>query len=295
MKYKLRNFHSGGFRIYPVNFTVILFLSFLISVDIFSQIHSPGNRKLFADHLYCSGDYLRAIDEYEVYLQSTTDDTAKFKIILSLSALEKYSMAEEVISNLNEDFLFYETSHHLKLKNIFIQYNFERLREEYSRLPEGNDGSMKLRNFSYLYTAIDSIRTPPFLSIPFNGEERDDIFNFYEMKLNLPKKDPWKAGLLSVLFPGLGKIYTGDYGDALFSALTTAISAYLAYTNFKADHTFRGVLFTGVAAWFYGGSIYGSAASANLYNAKINFSFTSLLDKYLKKKNYFLPDFGFCK
>ena len=69
--------------------------------------------------------------------------------------------------------------------------------------------------------------------------------------------------------PGLGKVYTENYIDGFFAAFLTGVFGYMAYTDFNAEHDARGWIFTGVSAFFYTGSIYGSAASAQIYNAKI--------------------------
>jgi hypothetical protein len=289
---KMKNFFFNS----PVKVFYSLICFFIIvTPPAYSQFHSPENRRLFADHLFCTGDYLRAVNEYRSYLNSYSNDTILFKVIFSLSEMKKFQEAEEIINSLRADYQFYKAAIQLKLKNIFVQSDYYSLRKEYTYLSDKHEENLKLRNFTYLYTETDSLPSTPYVDLPFNGEEKKEIRSFYEMKVNLPRKNPWTAALLSAIIPGAGKIYTEQYGDALFSALATGISAYLAYTNFKAGHKFRGVLFTGTAAWFYGGNIYGSAASAILYNAKVNFSFTSLLDEYIKKKNYYLPDYGFCK
>ena len=51
------------------------------------------------------------------------------------------------------------------------------------------------------------------------------------------------------------------------------IFSFLAYDNFRADHDFRAWLFTGLAAYFYAGNIYGAAAAVQQYNAGIKLSF----------------------
>ena len=41
---------------------------------------TPANIKSFADHLFCTRDYLRAVEEYKRYLKFVPDDSIKFKI-----------------------------------------------------------------------------------------------------------------------------------------------------------------------------------------------------------------------
>ena len=87
----------------------------------------------------------------------------------------------------------------------------------------------------------------------------------------------------------MGKIYTGEIGDGITAFLSTAVSAYLAYSNFKNDHQFRGWLFTGLTAFFYTGNIYGSAVSAQTYNARIQINFEKEVKLFFEQRNYFLP------
>ena len=100
---------------------------------------------------------------------------------------------------------------------------------------------------------------------------------------------------MSALIPGSGKIYAGEIGDGIIAAIATGLCGYLAYDNFKAKHNFRGWLFGGLSAFFYAGNIYGSAASAQIYNAGIQFDFVNDVKIYLNKKNYFTPEYEFCK
>ena len=97
------------------------------------------------------------------------------------------------------------------------------------------------------------------------------------------------AAILSALIPGAGKIYTGEIGDGITSLIVTALTTCLAITNFKADHKFRGWLFSGLAAFFYAGNIYGSAASAQIYKARIQFNFDKDVKLFFEQRNYFLP------
>jgi hypothetical protein len=259
-----------------------------------TDFHQPDLRKLFADHLYCEGDYLRAVEEYKIVLNDLNNDTVEFKLALSLTEIKDYSKSRQLLEKINSNSVFFRFAKPEQIKILYLQNDYHAVRKEFD-FSDINSTEKKLRNFSYLYTETDSLPSPPFLILPFTEEEANDISSFYEMKVNLPMKEPLKAGLLSALLPGLGKIYTEEYSDAVFAAIATGVFSYLAYTNFKADHQFRGYLFTAVAGWFYAGNIYGAAASAAIYNARVNFSFTSLIDKYIKKKNYFLPDYGFCR
>lgn len=97
------------------------------------------------------------------------------------------------------------------------------------------------------------------------------------------------------MVPGLGKVYTENYTDGLFAAILTGLFGYIAYTDFKADHKVRAWIFTGVSAFFYTGNIYGSVASAQIYNARIKFNFESDLHDFLEAFHYLSGIYNFCK
>jgi hypothetical protein len=90
-------------------------------------------------------------------------------------------------------------------------------------------------------------------------------------------------------------MYVGEWGDGITALLVTSLFAFLAYDNFQADHTTRAWIFTGLGAFFYAGNIYGSIASAQIFNASIEFEFNGGLNLFLEQKNYFLPEYDFCK
>ena len=77
--------------------------------------------------------------------------------------------------------------------------------------------------------------------------------------------------------------------------MLTGLFTYLAYTNFENDHQTRGWIFTALGAGFYTGNVYGSVASAQIFNAKVNFNFENGLKLFLEDKNYFTPAYDFCK
>ena len=130
---------------------------------------------------------------------------------------------------------------------------------------------------------------------PFNEDEKKVVSSFYDWKSNPPYKSSFTAGILSAVIPGAGKMYLGEWGDGITAFLVTGLFAFLAYDNFEADHDTRAWIFTGLGAFFYAGNIYGSVAAAQIFNARIEFEFNQSLNVYLSNKNYFTPEYEFCK
>lgn len=278
-------------KIIPIFFLIPLFA---LSQSTSFEFHSPENIKKFADNLFCEGDYLRAIEQFELINEKLDDDTVKFKIMLGYSELGFFSESNEIFKGINDKSIFYPDAYLLSFKNQLIS---EPGLISASSINSFN--SLQLKSFnklnaiSMLYGDEFNISRENFIS-PFDGDEQNSISTFYNYKVEPPYKSPALAGTLSAIIPGSGKIYVGEWGDGITSLLATGLLAFLAYDNFHADHTTRAWIFTGLGAFFYAGNIYGSIASAQIFNARIDFEFNNGLKLFLKEQNYFLPEYDFC-
>lgn len=272
--------------------TYPLFLFLLLTASAFPQnldLHSNENKKKFADHLFCEKDYLRSIFEYESVLQSAKDDSIKFKIGLAYQRLGEYQESMNIFSSLmpgkDAENEFYHS--------LFLMNDFKKFRNSLnSSREEVNPSVNKLYMFSYFFTD-ETLPTIEKFYQTFPGEKA--VESFYRQKINPGYKSEITAVVLSALIPGAGKIYTGQYGDGITAFIATGLLAYLSYSNFNNDHDFRGWLFGSAAAVFYAGNIYGSAASAKIFNAGIKLNFESELRFFLDQNNYFMNDYNFCR
>jgi tetratricopeptide (TPR) repeat protein len=278
------------------------FLSFIIiSFQIFSQqidFQSPKNIKRFADFLFCEKDYLRAIDEYEKYLKIIPDDSVEFKIALGYSYMNDQINALEKFSEIKNTSSLYEQSKIEKLKSLFVINIDSMFYNSADFLITSNsaysNSAFKLKNTSLLLNEEGLIEKEKFL-IPFIDQEKETLSNMYDLKKNPPYKSEILAGIFSTIIPGAGKIYTENYSDGITAFLLTGLLSYLAYTNFEHDHITRAWIFTTLGAGFYIGNVYGSVASAQIFNAKVNFEFNKGVKLFLQDKNYFAPTYDFCK
>ena len=279
----------------------IILIIFSFFPSLYSQqidFHSPQNIKLFADFLFCDKDYLRAIEEYEKYLTSNEDDSVQFKIALGYSLMNDQDNALMKMSTIKISSPFYEQSRIERLKSLFllkIDSNFYSYADEVINFNSINSSrAYKLKNTSLLLRNDDLPEKLNFL-VPFTNEEKNTLSNFYDLKKDPPYKSEALAGILSALVPGAGKMYTKNYADGITAFLFTGLLTYLAYTNFDHDHQARAWIFTALGAGFYAGNVYGSVASAQIFNAKVNFEFDEGVKLFLEEKNYFVPVYEFCK
>ncbi len=96
--------------------------------------------------------------------------------------------------------------------------------------------------------------------------------NAVNRRLQHKNKSPFLAGTMSAVVPGLGKVYTKNYGDALMSFVIVGLNAWQAWRGFSKNgiKSAHGWIFAGIGASFYLGNIWGSAKSAKKYNEKLD-------------------------
>jgi TM2 domain-containing membrane protein YozV len=280
-----------------------LLLFLIAALPIIAQpkfdFNSPDNIKLFADHLFCERDYLRSAEEYMRLDKNFCSDTILFKTGLGFYYIGDFSKSGDIFNQIPVGSVLYEDANFQKnllsfLKNpedFHSTYHYD----QYIQKPDKfNINSCKLAMISSLLDSKLKISEEEFFQ-PFNSEEKKQLKKYLEWKNDPPFKSSALAGILSTIIPGAGKIYTEEYGDGIVAFLTTGLLTFLAYDNFKADHKIRAWIFTSLAGLFYSGNIYGSFASAQIYNAKISFEFKDGINIWLEKNNYFGSEYDFCK
>ncbi len=281
---------------------LIICLTFLFYSEVFPQkdssnytgIHSPANIKKFADFLFCTDDYLRAAIEYEKYLNINYSDTIEFKIGISYSKIGNYKKSLSWFEKIKSNSTYFRDAQSEYFKSLFKIGDYYNFRNEYRNNSDNPEGTQKLYYFSYFFTD-DKLPSQKDFFLPFSSREEGKVEQFYRRKIDPQYKSETAALLMSILIPGSGKIYSAQIGDGIFAAIATGLCGYLAYDNFKAKHNFRGWIFSGLTAFFYAGNIYGSAASAQIYNAGIRFDFEKDVKLYLNEQNYFTRRYDFCK
>jgi TM2 domain-containing membrane protein YozV len=272
------------------------FLTILFSVTLVAQtnpLKSDENRKLFADHLYCQQDYLRAAEEYEALSKMNLSDTILYKIGKSYSIIGNTHKALNYFSSIQSNSSLLKNAVLESARIFYLAEDFNSLDKLVNDIHPSSVELKKLLIAFYLKTnLLDKVNNDLFL---FDDDDMIILNSFYERRKNPAYKSETVAGILSAIIPGSGKIYTENFGDGITAFILTGIFSYLAYDNFKHSHQFRAYLFSGLAAGFYLGNIYGSVASAQIFNAKVNFNFLNELTEFLSSKNYFINEIEFCK
>ncbi|NOX16879.1 MAG: hypothetical protein GXO87_01165 [Chlorobi bacterium] len=259
---------------------------------------SPRNRLRFGEALFSEGDYLRASDEFAAYLNRRPNDAILFKIGYANLKLGNYFKAENVFQTLSG-----KKDISLQAKLMFVKTKYLSGDEQfvasgnYKTLNIPEPDLIKIEKLKLLTILKNRKALPDSAEFfkPFQSQLYQDVSRFYFRKKNMKEKSPITAAALSAVIPGAGKIYTENYGDGATAFLVTGLLAFLAYDNFQAEHNGRAWIFTGLAAFFYAGNVYGSYLSAKTYNLEMRLSFENDVKFFIKQNDYFIPEPDFLK
>ena len=284
--------------------TIVYLLFFVFQIISSAQTVKPPdkfftllNRIKFGNHLFCTKDYLRAVEEYRSCLKLKPNDTLQFKIGLAYERMNKFGIARLYFHSFPQENIFFPEARLEFYKTVFLMKQFRKFRNLYLNSSGDFKYFNEITRLNYLTYLFEDLPLPDSSNFRlwFNVPAKEEIMKFYRKKVNLPRKSLTAAGLLSALIPGLGKIYAGELGDGITAFIFNGILGFLAYDNFRAGHKTRGWIFAGLTAIFYGGNIYGSVAAAQIYNKRNKVNYEQELSKFLERENYFTPDYNFCK
>lgn len=272
-----------------------IFLVLFFCLNITAQTNpfkSDFNRKNFADYLYCEQDYLRAAEEYCALDDSFLTDTILYKIAKCYSVIGELENSLNYFFRISYSSFFYDNAKREIGRIYYLNGDESSLEKLIDERENSFTALLKLK------IALNLSKNKTDVSIDELSDYDEDFIllrKFYLQRKNPDYKSELLSGILSTIVPGSGKIYTKQYGDGITAFILTGLFAYLAYDNFNNNHNFRGYLFTGIAGGFYLGNIYGSVASAQIFNAKVDFNFIKELSDFLINRNYFVEEYDFCK
>lgn len=257
-----------------------------------NDLFSPNNRLAFGNNLFCEKDYLRAIDEYNAILANNWNDTLQFKIATSFYRMGQYNKANTEFQKIGVRSNLYQQTQYERYRSLFKsgQYLFLQNEIDETELKRDENPTQLLRLKYSTYFLGNSTLSPKvdFVSA-FKDEDNNKISELYDWKLNPPYKSKTKAAIMSAIIPGLGKIYANEVGDGITAFLLTGLFTYLAIDKFDKQQQTSAWLYTALAAFFYSGNIYGSAAAVQNYNAGIKFNFDKEVKLFINDRNQFLP------
>lgn len=292
-------------RIFLVIGSCVLFTGTIWADSSQVDYYSPANILRFADHLYDDGDYVRAAGEYLRYLfySSAKHDSILYKTGMCYRLGGEVSNAIKSFRKIPDK---YPQSSLLPSAHYEIAYSYF-LMEKYKLSVSHVDGNIsniknaadrlrlkRLVGFCYLkekHWSDAAFVFDPLVAVASGEESKNSLLKlkkYAEEGRHLSLKSPIMAGVLSAVFPGMGKLYCKRYKEALSSFIVIGIHGWQAYDGFheKGRDSIKGWIFATTGSIFYLGNIYGSTVAAHIYNQLLE---KDLLAKIDVEINFYNP------
>lgn len=246
--------------------------------DDIKWVSGPSSILSYADHLYETRDYFRAISEYKRFIHLFPDEPrverADFRIGL---CYQKSGNLENAIHTFRE-ILRRDSSPEVARsveyeigKCYFLGRDYRKAGQVLGEL--NTDRSLLMAGWSMLrggryaeasgyFERAQYVRPGGYLS-KLSGKLSRESLEGEE----IPKKSPVLAALLSVPVPGAGRTYCGRLGDGIFSFLLVSASYVAAYHYYDDDQNAAALGFLAAGLFLHTGDVYGAAISARRFNA----------------------------
>lgn len=259
--------------------------------------YAPENVRTFAEYLLAEGDYLRAAGEFERYYVMVQNRSNADSLLYQIGrcymlagrpddALKYYQLITERYSD--GDF-----ADHAVLGAGWSYYQ----RGEYQRSLQMVLDSPLQRAESYLLrnrlVALDHLYLRQWdraLAVLSGNNGHADTLSaplaaLAQRGRDLRYKSMVKAGVLSAVIPGSGRMYAGRFTDGLYSFFVVGMTGWQAYEGFKDDgaRSTRGWIYGAFCGFFYLGNVYGSAVAVKIHNGRLELNLLREADDLAEK------------
>lgn len=250
---------------------VLLYSGLLFSQNIYDIEHS----RKYSQYLFDSKQYKLASEELErVLFYDRDNDSVKFQLIRAYLLGHEFEMVTKRMDSLYPDPLLMPRNYALEYSKALLSvnsiYQARKFISQSQKLTEPDRLYLNL-NVDLLDYKWDAAQST-FGMIKDQNISLDAGYATIFNRINTTRyKNPGLALALSAVVPGLGKVYTNNWKDGLFSLIFvggTAFQAVRGYKNYGKQSGFF-IAYTTVAATFYLGNLYGSFKSANKYNERL--------------------------
>ncbi len=239
----------------------------------------------FADHLFETGDYYRAITEYERVVFFHPDApaalTARYQIGMSYYKGGKYSLAARHFGNLAERDPDGAVGRKAALMAAESRYKDGDYRSAIAALgaflerhPAGpdTDSALLLLGRCHLREGDWKRAAEVFESVPpgsASGGAAGGLALGARKYPDVRMKSPALAGALSALVPGAGQLYVGRSRDAAGAFLLNALFVWAAVEAFDRGNNVTGGILVAFEAGWYSGNIFNAVGGAHKHNRRV--------------------------
>ena len=281
---------------------LFLFLSFSARSQAFNADDLLG----FAQSLFREGDYLNALHEYQRYLflypNTAQADFVQLHIAAAYQNIGRLEAAIEAYQSLIQNYPqspFIERARsniaQCQLLNGNQATSIASLRQFLSDYPASDLAPraqfiiatiyMDRKDWAAAMQEWQQVRTK-YSQTPFS-EMSDQLIQIAQQAELLPRRSPSTAGLLSVLLPGLGQVYSGHYSAGVYSLLVVGATA--AGTAYYIDQErYEIAIPVGIIGLFlYISNVYHSLQYVKAFNHEHEDQLRDRLRKRISESNLF--------
>jgi hypothetical protein len=264
---------------------ILILLLLFKFVDASTQdLYNYENTKKFAEYLAKSGQYDLSTREFErLVFMSPQNDTLKTSLLSMYRRSGKYDEAIIRGKQLYPEIYQMPSATAIEFGRILL------LKSDFQTAKNFWESNQNISNADKTILSAtsdmlqDNYKTANELLKILKPEEHPLAADYKELAkqaIEIKRKNPAAAGLLSAIIPGMGRVYAKDWKDGLvsfFFVSTMAIQSVRGFNKSGVKST-RGWIYGGIGFGFYLGNIYGSVVSAKSYNKKSHQSIKNKID-----------------
>jgi len=249
----------------------VLFSQQGFTQDIYNYQHS----KKYGQYLFESKQYSLAAEELErVLFYNSDNDSIKFQLIRSYLLDNQFAMVTKRMDSLFPKPAVMPRNYALEYSKALVSlssiYQANKFMNASLYLTDNDKHYLDL-NIELLDYKWDAAQQT-YKEIKDRNIPLDNQYDGLFTRINTTRyKSPGLALALSAVVPGMGKVYTHNWKDGLFSFIFVGGTAFQAIRGYKEYGKRSGffIAYTSLAATFYLGNLYGSFKAANKFNDKL--------------------------
>lgn len=258
----------------------LLFIFLSIQAGSYSQnIFDLSNSVKYADYLYKSHEYELASREFErILFMDSTNENVALQLVRSYRLSENYNSAISRIIVRYPDVYKMPQKWNLEYLNILIKKNlyYESLEFLAENINVHVNDALFYKSVAYCLSDEWDEAHKLLSSTVIEEKKLNELKSIVIQRDKTEIKSVPLALGLSAIIPGLGKVYSGNWKDGIFSFVIVGISVFQTYRGFSKNgiNSKYGWIYLTLGSGFYIGNIYGSGKAVNKRNKEFNHKYS---------------------
>lgn len=265
--------------------TLLLLLVLFKFINSSAQdLYNYDNSKKFAEYLSKSGQYELATREYErLIFMLPQNDSLKTSLLSMYRRSGKLDDALLRGRQLYPDISLMSSPSAVEYsRSLLLKTDYKVAREFWANNTQLSQPDKVILSATSEILQDNYKSANEILSVLKDDDHKlaSDYKALAAQAIQIKKKSPALAGIMSTIIPGTGRFYTKDWKDGIVSMFFVGTMAFQAIRGFNKSgvHSTRGWIFGGVGFGFYLGNIHGSVVSAKNYNKKSHQTIRNRID-----------------